>query len=103
MQQEVQLLGKQSVVVFQVVAKEWEGFDRRAATDHDLGASLRKQVERGELLEQAHLIRRAQDGHALVRRCVAFEQPLQPGYRRRRVEELAFVVFVDSENIQTDL
>src|ERR1043166_205445 len=27
-QQEVQLLGKQSVVVFQIVAKKWESFDR---------------------------------------------------------------------------
>src|SRR5437016_966342 len=104
MQQEVQLLGKQSVVVFQVVAKEWEGFDRRAATDHHLGASLRKQVERGELLEQAHLIRRAQDGHrAGQTNASRSSSRCSQDHRRRKVEELAFVVFANSENIQTDL
>src|SRR5216684_3069217 len=103
-QQEVQLLGKQRVVVVQVVAEEWEGFDRRASADNHLGPSLRNQVERRELLEQAHRVRRAQNGHragqtnasCASRRC-------SQDHRRRRVEELALVVFADSENTQPDL
>src|SRR6266852_1024545 len=45
-QLEVQLLGKQRVVVVQVVAEEWEGLDSRAATNIPLSPSRRKQVER---------------------------------------------------------
>src|SRR5207253_5533149 len=103
-QQEVQLLGKQRVVVVQVVAEQWEGFDRRPATDNHLGPSLRNQVERGELLEQAHRVRRAQNGHRAGQTNASRSScRCSQDHWRRRVEELAFVVFADSENIQTDL
>ena len=59
-EQEVELLGEELVVVGKVVAEERERLDERAATGHDLGATAGEQVERRELLEDAHRIVRAE-------------------------------------------
>ena len=67
-EQHPQLLVEQRVVVVQVVAEERERLDERAAAGHDLGAPAREQVERGEVLEHAHRVVRAQHRTALVSR-----------------------------------
>ena len=61
-QEQIELLREQLVVVVQIVAEERERLDERAAASHDLDAPAREQVERGELLEHAHRIVRAQHG-----------------------------------------
>ena len=58
--EQLQLLGEQRVVVVEIVAEQREALDEGAAPGHDLGASVRDQVERRELLEDAHRIVRAQ-------------------------------------------
>jgi hypothetical protein len=40
-----------------------EGFDTRAATDDHLDPSLRKRIERRDLLEETHRVHRAQHDH----------------------------------------
>ena len=55
-EQQLELLGEQLVVVVEVVAEEREGLDERAAAGHDLRAAAGEQVERGEVLEDAHRV-----------------------------------------------
>ena len=103
-QQEVQFLGEQRVVVFQVVAKERKRLDRRAAADDHLGAPLGQQVERRELLEEAHRVRCAQHGHCAGQAdtsgsCCRGGQDDARG----RVEEVAAVVLADAKDVQADL
>src|SRR6185295_19647509 len=50
LQEQIEFFGEQFVVVVEVEAKQRKRFDGRAAADHHLRTSLRKQVERGELL-----------------------------------------------------
>ena len=59
-EQQVELLGEELVVVVEVVAEEREGLDERAAAGHDLGAPAGEQVERREVLEDAHGVVRAE-------------------------------------------
>jgi hypothetical protein len=61
-EQEVELLGKELVVVIEVVAEEWIGLDEGASTDDDLGSALRDEVEGSEILEDANRIVGAEDG-----------------------------------------
>ena len=60
LEQQLELLGEQRVVVGELVAEERERLDERAAARHDLGAPAREQVERRELLEDAHRVVRAE-------------------------------------------
>src|SRR5262245_6893609 len=54
LQQKLELLAEQRVVVAQIEAEERKRFDERAAARHDLGASVREQIDRGERLRDAH-------------------------------------------------
>jgi hypothetical protein len=53
-EQEVELLGGERVVVVEVQTEQRKGFDKRAAPGHDLRPSARQQIERRELLIDAH-------------------------------------------------
>jgi hypothetical protein len=59
-EEEFELLGKQAVVVVQVVPEQRERLDERPAPRHHLGAPAREQVECGELLVHADRIVRAE-------------------------------------------
>src|SRR5215207_6631132 len=54
LQQQLELLGEQLVVVVQVVTEQRKRLDERAAAGHDLRATVRDEVERGEVLEDAY-------------------------------------------------
>ena len=103
-QQQVELLGEQLVVVVEVVAEERERLDERAAAGHDLGPAARQQVERGEVLEDAHRVVRAEHGDRAG-------QPDPLGARGRRGQddrrrgdrEVGPMVLADAEDVQPDL
>jgi hypothetical protein len=61
-QQQVEPLGEEPVVIVKVVTEERERLDERATTRHDLGPPARQQIDRGELLVNAHRIVGAQHG-----------------------------------------
>ena len=61
-QQQVELLGEERVVVFEVETEERERLDERAAAGDDFGAAVGDEVERGEFLEDADWIGGAEDG-----------------------------------------
>ena len=61
-EEEVELLGEEIVVVFELEAEEREGFDEGAAAGDDLGAAVGDEVEGGELLKDADGVGGAEDG-----------------------------------------
>jgi hypothetical protein len=67
-EQQLQLLGEERVVVVELVAEEREALDERPAARHDLRAPVGDEVERGELLEDAHRVVDESTVTALVRR-----------------------------------
>ena len=103
-EQQLELLGEQLVVVVEVVAEERERLDERAAAGHDLGAAAREQVERREVLEDAHRVVGAEDGDGARQ-----PDPLRArGGRgehdgRRRDGEVGPVVLADAEDVEADL
>ena len=104
LEKQVELLREERVVVLEPQTEQRERVDERTAADDHLRAALRKQVERGELLEDTHRIGRAQHRHGA-------RQPDALGARRRRgedhrrggVEELLAMVLADPEHIEPDL
>ena len=60
LQQQVELLREELVVVLQVVAKERIRLDERTSSDDNLGATVRDEVERREVLKDAHRVVRAE-------------------------------------------
>jgi hypothetical protein len=60
-EQQMELLCKEQVVVFNLQAEEGEGFDEGAASDHHLCASPRDKVERGKVLKDSHVVCSAED------------------------------------------
>ena len=50
-QKQIELLGEERIVVLELQAEERKCFDERAAPGNDLRSSVRKQIERRELLE----------------------------------------------------
>src|SRR6478735_6059409 len=65
-QEEVELLGEQRVVVGKFQPEQRKAFGERAAADDQVDPALGDQVERRELLEEAHRIAGAEDGHGAV-------------------------------------
>ena len=55
-EQEIELLGEQLVVIFEVIAEQRKGFDERAPPGHDLRPAARQKIESGELLVDADRI-----------------------------------------------
>ncbi len=62
LEEEIELLGEEGVVVFEVEAEEGVGLDEGAAAGDDLGAAAGDEVEGGELLEDADGVGGAEDG-----------------------------------------
>jgi hypothetical protein len=103
LQQQLELLAEQGVVVGEVEAEQREGLGEGPAADHEVDPPLRDEVQRRELLEDAHRVRRAQHRHR-----TAEPDALGAGGRRgeddRRcgVVVLAAVVLADAEGVQPD-
>ena len=47
-------MGKEFLVLAEVVSEQWERLSKRTASENDLGSSVRDCVERGEALEHPH-------------------------------------------------
>src|SRR5437667_3041857 len=104
LQEQLELLGKQRVVVLQSQPEQWKGLDERTAAHDDLRAALRQKIEGGEALEHAHRVGRAQDRYRTgetypVRSCRRGSQ----NDRRGGIEIFLTVVFADSKYVQANL
>ena len=103
-EQELELLLEEVVVVAEVVAEERERLDERAAAGHDLGAAAREQVERREVLEDAHRVVGAEHADGARE-----PDPLRALGARgehdggRRDGEVGPVVLADAEDVEPDL
>jgi hypothetical protein len=62
-EKKLKLLGEQRVVIFEFETEERVGLDKGAASGDDFRPALRDQIERSELLEHAHRISGAKQGH----------------------------------------
>ncbi len=51
LEQQVELLSKQRIVVFEFKPKQWKRFGERTATGDNFRPALREQIQRGELLK----------------------------------------------------
>ena len=103
-EQQVELLGEQRVVVVEVVAEERERLDERAPPGHDLRAAAGQQVERREVLEDAHGIVGAEHGDRAREPDAA--RALGGGREddgRRGHGEVGAMVLADPEDVEADL
>jgi hypothetical protein len=104
LQQQIEFIGEECVMVLQSKAKEREGFDGRSPAHDHFGASVRQEIDRGEILKDPHRIGSAQDGDGAGQ-----ANALRSGSRGAEndcgsgVQELPTVVFTDAKRIQTDL
>ncbi len=103
-EKEIQFLGKECIVIPRVEAKQWIGFTERPPANDDLGASLRDEIESGELLKHAHRVCGAQHRNRARK-----TDRLGAGSGRRkndcwrRVEKLSAVVFTHAEHVEPNL
>ena len=104
LEQQVQLLREQRVVVLQRQPEERERFGEAAASGHDLRATVREEVERGELLEHPHGVRRTEHGDG-AREPDAFGagRRCRQDDGRGGIQEFLAVVLADAEDIQPEL
>src|SRR5206468_785393 len=101
LEEQVEVLGKQRVVVLEPEAEQRKRVDERATADHHLRAAPGEEVEGGEALKHPYRIDGTQNGDG-TRETDAL------GSRRRRrenhgrggVEVVTTVVLADSEHIQ---
>src|SRR5918994_1852055 len=103
-QQQLEFLGEQLVVVAQVVTEQRERLDERAAAGHDLRAAVRDEIERGEVLEDAYGIVRAQNRDSARQANVprAGRGRCQR-HGRRRDGVVGAVVLADAEDVEAEL
>jgi hypothetical protein len=100
-QEQIEVLGKERIVILELKSEERECLDERAAPGDDLGPALREEIERGEFLKHADGIGRAQNGDGAGK-------PDTPGAGRGRgedhggrgIEELTAMVFADAKHIE---
>jgi hypothetical protein len=103
-QQQLEFLGEQFVVVSQVVTEQRERLDERAAASHDLRATVRDEIERGEVLEDAYGVVGAQNRdrarQANVPRagCGGRQR-----HSRRRDGVVGAMVLTDAEDVEAEL
>jgi hypothetical protein len=104
LQEQLELFGEQLVVVAQVVAEKRERLDERASAGHDLRATVRDQVERGEVLEDAHGVVGAQNRDR-ARQADVFRADRRGRQRdgRRGDRVVGAVVLADAENFEAEL
>ena len=104
LEQQIELLGKERVVVLEPEAEQRKRIGERTAADDHLGPALRNEIERGEILEHPHRIGRAQDRHRTGETYAA--RSCRRGAEndgRSGVEEVLTMMFADSEDIESDL
>ena len=101
LEQQIKLLRKERVVIFQAQPEERVGLHERAAAGDDLGAAMRDQVQRGEFLEDAHRVRGAQNGDG-ARQPDVFRARGRRGqnHDRRGIQKLRPVMLADAENVE---
>ena len=103
LQEQVELLGEELVIVPRVKAEQRIGLDERTSADHDLGATLRDQVERREFLEHPHWIGGAQHRHrarqpdTVVRAAAAARMIAGAEFEKFRA-----VMLADTEDVEPD-
>lgn len=103
LQEEIELLGEERVIVFQLQAEERERLDEGAAADDHLGAALREQIEGGELLKHAHGIGGAEHGDGAGEADAgSFRGGGGENDGRGGVEEVAAVMLADAEVVEPD-
>ena len=104
LEQQVELFGKQRVVVAEIVAEQRERFDEGAAPRHDLGAPARQQVERRELLEHAdRIVRREHRHRAGQLDLLGAFGGRGKNHRRRRGGVVGAVMLAEAEHVEADL
>ncbi len=99
----MQLFDEEIVVVLELEAEQRIGFAERAATDDDFGAALRNEIERCELLEDAHRVCGAEHCHGAAK--ADRFRPRRGGgkdHHRGRIEKFRPMMFADAEDIEAD-
>jgi hypothetical protein len=104
LQEEIELLGKKRVVIFQSQAEQRKSLDERTPAHDPLRPAVRQKIEGGELLKHPHRVGCAQDRDG-TRETYAVGpcRGCAENDRRSGVEELPAVVFPDSKGVETDL
>ena len=102
LEEEVEFLGKESVIVLHLEAKQCIGFPERAPANDDFGATFRDQVEGRELLKHPHRVSGAQDLNCA---CEPDSFRARSGSRQddcwRRIQEFGAMVFAHAEHVQS--
>jgi hypothetical protein len=100
-QQQIEFLSKEGVIVLQPESEERERFDGRTTADDHLRASSRQEIQRGEVLKDAHRVLSAQHGDRAgqtdaLRACRCGSE----NHRRRGIEKLPAMVFTNTKRVQ---
>jgi hypothetical protein len=102
--EQVQLLGKQRIVVLQVVAEQRKRFDERAAARHDFGPAPGEQVHVGKVLEHPHGIVGTEHGDGAGEPDgFGPDGRRRQHHRRRRDDEVGPVVLPDGKYVEPEL
>jgi|GEM_PF-2517938 len=101
LEEQIELFGKERVVVFQIVTEEREGFGEGPAASDDLGAAAGDKDERSEILEDADGVVGAEhgDGAGETKRLSA-RGGGGKNYGGSGVEEVVTMMLADTEGIQ---
>jgi hypothetical protein len=103
-EQEIQVLFKQRVVVFQVQPEQRERVDERAATDDHFGTTPRDQIERRELLKESDGVDRTEDRDGAREPNAAGPSGRgRQNDRRGRIQVFLAMVFTDAEDVEACL
>ena len=103
-EQQLELFGKQLVVVVQVLSKQRIRLNEAAAPSHDFSASTRQQVERRKILEDAHRIVRTEYSHSARKSdSRRSRRGRRQNQRRCRHHKVRTVMLTDPEHVQADL
>ena len=62
-EEQIELLGKERIVVPQFVSKQWARLDEGTASGDHFRPALREKIQGGEILKHSNGIRCAQDRH----------------------------------------
>src|SRR5829696_4665573 len=104
LKQQFELLGKQLVVIAQVVTEQRERLDERASACHDLRAAVRDEIERGEVLEDAHRVVGAQNrDRARQANGSRAGSGGRQHHSRRRDGVVGAMVLADAEDVEAEL
>ena len=101
--EQVELLLEQLLVLAELVSEQGEGLGERAAPENDLGACVRRGIERREPLEYANRVIRAEHGHRRAK-----TDPARASCNRRQHDlgrrhgEVGAVVLPNAEKVDAD-